>query len=229
MGVSLGLMPALPLIGFFIISGVNGFMAGGSDTGINAWMMEMWSEKSGPYMQALHFAFGAGSILAPLISQPFLSDEETNTEINKWSLITPYLICAAVCVVGAIFVLFLFFNKRYKPEEQTEPIQETRNQRISDEIIQNINNKSKIHQLKPSFGMMIAILGCLLLATYVAMEMTHLSFQPTFVVFSKSNFSESEAASLSSATAAAFTVMRGNHLLGLFVLRFLCIINFLYK
>jgi len=34
----------------------------------------MWQNENGPYMQALHFTFGLGSLLAPLISIKFLDD-----------------------------------------------------------------------------------------------------------------------------------------------------------
>ena len=35
--------------------------------------LELWGRKSAPYMQALHFSFGLGAFIAPLIAAPFLS------------------------------------------------------------------------------------------------------------------------------------------------------------
>ena len=55
----------------------------------------------------------------------------------------------------------------------------------------------------------IAVMGCLLLATYVAMEMTYFSFESTFVQYSRYNMSEADAAVLSSTTSAVFTITRG--------------------
>ena len=36
----------------------------------------MWKDENGPYMQALYFAFGVGSLIGPLICLPFLSDQD---------------------------------------------------------------------------------------------------------------------------------------------------------
>src|SRR5699024_9523708 len=39
----------------------------------------VYSVNSGPYMQALHFTYGIGSFVAPLICEPFLSSESIHT------------------------------------------------------------------------------------------------------------------------------------------------------
>ncbi|KAK2713364.1 hypothetical protein QYM36_009282 [Artemia franciscana] len=43
------------------------------DTGGNVMCIDLWGKDSGPYMQALHFSFGAGAFVAPLLAEPFLS------------------------------------------------------------------------------------------------------------------------------------------------------------
>jgi len=176
-------------------------MAGGSDTAINAWIIEMWNQNSGPLLNTLHFVFGGGTVLAPLIAQPFL----TLTE-KKWHLTITYSICASICILSAIILTILFFYRKYEADEHSRPIEPQRTQSLPEEIIQ----ESGRYELSPKLGFIIVILGCLLLATYVAMEMTYFSFQPTFAQYSAANMSESDAASLSSATAAAFTITRGS-------------------
>ena len=42
--------------------------------GGNAYCVRIWGKRSPPYIQAMHFAFGVGAFIAPLLSQPFLSD-----------------------------------------------------------------------------------------------------------------------------------------------------------
>lgn len=43
----------------------------------------MWKDENGPYMQALYFAFGVGSLIGPLICLPFLSDQDSDqTNVN---------------------------------------------------------------------------------------------------------------------------------------------------
>ena len=42
-------------------------------TGVNILLLQLWDEKSGPYMQALHFSFALGTFVAPLLAEPFLA------------------------------------------------------------------------------------------------------------------------------------------------------------
>ena len=41
--------------------------------GGNILLLRLWNEKSGPYMQALHFSFALGTFVAPLLAEPFIS------------------------------------------------------------------------------------------------------------------------------------------------------------
>lgn len=43
--------------------------------------IHLWGKKSAPYMQTLHFAFGIGAFIAPLLAKPFLSPIPANTTI----------------------------------------------------------------------------------------------------------------------------------------------------
>lgn len=70
---------------FLCTSVLFGIGEGGADAGMHAWLLEMWEDDNGPYMQALHFFFGVGLLIAPLLSAPFLSsnfvvhiDNDTN-------------------------------------------------------------------------------------------------------------------------------------------------------
>ena len=57
------------LIGTFFANGlVNGML----DTGSNMFILVLWGKENGPFMQALHFAFGLGCFHAPLLAKPFL-------------------------------------------------------------------------------------------------------------------------------------------------------------
>ncbi|KAI0238738.1 Sodium-dependent glucose transporter 1 [Lamellibrachia satsuma] len=50
-----------------------GMSMGLLDTGGNVVCLELWGRQSAPYMQALHFSFGIGAFVAPLVAAPFLS------------------------------------------------------------------------------------------------------------------------------------------------------------
>ena len=66
--------PSLPL--FFGLCGINGFVIGSLDTGGNVLCLDTWQgvEDSGPYMHSIHFSFGLGAFLAPLIAEKFLRE-----------------------------------------------------------------------------------------------------------------------------------------------------------
>ncbi|XP_023211302.1 sodium-dependent glucose transporter 1-like isoform X2 [Centruroides sculpturatus] len=70
----------LPLIMNFLI---NGIAMGALDTGNNVYCLDIWKKESGPYLQALHFFFGLGAFIAPLIAEPFLPDSSNNHEKNS--------------------------------------------------------------------------------------------------------------------------------------------------
>lgn len=51
---------------------VTGLTMGFLDTGGNVWCLDLWGRHSAPFMQALHFCFGLGALVAPLVAEPFL-------------------------------------------------------------------------------------------------------------------------------------------------------------
>ena len=57
------------------------FLSGG-----NVLCVNLWGQQSGPYMQAMHFSFGAGAFIAPLLAEPFL---KSNTAEEKYVSPTP--------------------------------------------------------------------------------------------------------------------------------------------
>ncbi|XP_013388180.1 sodium-dependent glucose transporter 1A-like [Lingula anatina] len=66
-----------------------GIVMGCLDTCGNAMILELWEKKSGPYLQLLHFSFGVGAFVAPIIAQPLLSkrmDVTNNDTSNLYKL-----------------------------------------------------------------------------------------------------------------------------------------------
>ncbi|KAG8181419.1 hypothetical protein JTE90_018886 [Oedothorax gibbosus] len=82
-------MFAVPLSGSIeILTGwmvVNGASLGAVDTGLNVCILNLWGKDSGPYYQALHFVYGVGGLISPLIVAPFLGHyilEEQQKALN---------------------------------------------------------------------------------------------------------------------------------------------------
>lgn len=48
-----------------------------SIAGANVWIMKLWPEDSSPALQVFHSSFGVGSLIAPLIGEPFFSSTTT--------------------------------------------------------------------------------------------------------------------------------------------------------
>ena len=51
-----------------------------SFAGGNVMCLHLWGRQSGPYIQALHFAFGLGAFVSPLVAEPFLSKQANTTK-----------------------------------------------------------------------------------------------------------------------------------------------------
>lgn len=57
-------------------------------TGGNVLCLTLWKSESGPFFQALHFSFGVGSFMAPLIAAPYLASYNNagdNTTFSDYS------------------------------------------------------------------------------------------------------------------------------------------------
>jgi len=92
-GVCQMLYPLFPHIaGLYTSAFFKGIGAGFLDAGGNVLLLQIWKGRdSGPYMHALHFTFGIGAFLAPVLARPFLSNKggvetlhgEAQTEYNS--------------------------------------------------------------------------------------------------------------------------------------------------
>jgi FHS family Na+ dependent glucose MFS transporter 1 len=78
MAVSLAVTPLIPLLwALFVITLLLGLAQGGLNVGGNAMLVWLHRENSGPFMNGLHFFFGIGTFLAPIIvAQSMLATEE---------------------------------------------------------------------------------------------------------------------------------------------------------
>ncbi|CAG0920939.1 unnamed protein product, partial [Notodromas monacha] len=66
------------LTSFFL--GLAGLGTGLLSTGSNIYMLDMWSDKALPWLQATYGLLGVGALVAPLISAPFLLETPANDD-----------------------------------------------------------------------------------------------------------------------------------------------------
>ncbi|XP_053384560.1 uncharacterized protein LOC123537019 [Mercenaria mercenaria] len=64
---------SLTLVVMATMFALQGITMGALDTGGNVFCIQLWGKKNPPYIQTLHFAFGIGAFVAPLLAKPFLS------------------------------------------------------------------------------------------------------------------------------------------------------------
>ena len=170
MGLTLAFMPHCSSISqLFILAGINGFSIGAFDTAINVWILEIWQEGSGPFMQALHFTYGIGSFVAPLICEPFLSSEAVHSGhgapspskapasgVNStqdiahgvidpidFLIYIPYAIAGAITVVSAMIVLGLYYYKAYEPPQSKRAAAKQQQQQQHPEQVKSKGNVSQ--------------------------------------------------------------------------------------
>ncbi|XP_054721316.1 sodium-dependent glucose transporter 1-like [Uloborus diversus] len=163
------------------VMAVSGSVMGALDTGANVWCLNLWSGDNSPYFQALHFLFGIGAFLAPLVAEPFLDKNNETLEI----LNTSY----AANIITLLFLsLFCFAN-------DNECAKEKRNVQYSN----------------PHFCITVLIISLtfLLLGVYAGIEIGFGQMIATYAVKSDLHLSKSDASYLTSLYWASFTVFRG--------------------
>ena len=86
MGLSTTMIPFSPSLYFFFgLCGINGFVSGSLDTGGNVLCLDLWQgfDDSGPYMHSIHFSFGLGAFLAPIIAERFIRADSMHMNSNN--------------------------------------------------------------------------------------------------------------------------------------------------
>ena len=100
----------------FFYNWVFGFGAGAWINAKNVWTIELWYHKSAPILQLTGLMFGVGSILGPLIDDPYLTghvninNETQNSffalnvteieDLRRHNIRLPFLITASIQMIG---------------------------------------------------------------------------------------------------------------------------------
>ena len=101
LGISLLLIPLVPQLWLLtLLMLATGLVESGIDIGSNTLMVWRFGEKVGPYMNSLHFFFGLGAFLSPIIIAQTMLATDGGIRLGYWVL--------ALMVLPAIF-LFLRF------------------------------------------------------------------------------------------------------------------------
>ncbi len=120
--VGAALLAAVPLAGslpiLLLIVFINGLPNGILNTGANTLLMWTHGEKSGPYINGLHFSFGLGAFLAPTIYAQILSAGGTYRQT--------YWILAGIAVPVALFMLLQPHSPEHPHKQAAEAASDRR-------------------------------------------------------------------------------------------------------
>ena len=184
------------------------------DTAGNVMCLQIWGNKSGPFLQALHFFFALGTTIAPLLAIPFIMDVEHKnksdqvlnaTNKNETAIMSvndslrtdalekfhPVVYAYFICAVftGLIALSFLYLGCCH------------RRSAIS-------SQKNTVKQEGKKFRIKILILLFIFYMIYVGTEETFGVFIYTFAVRCQKQYSKAQASLVNSLFWGAFAVGR---------------------
>ncbi|MFZ6026970.1 MAG: MFS transporter [Chloroflexota bacterium] len=181
--ISAGMLAAIPLVGslpaMLLVVFVNGIPNGMINTGANTLLMWTHGDKSGPYINGLHFCFGLGAFAAPTIYAIILGLGGTYQQA--------YWVLAAIAVPIALFMVFLQGSPAHPHKQPHEKI---------------ANERESLLKSLP-----IVIAGLLFLFFYVGSEVTFGNWVATYAQ-TLNLAGAAQAAYLTSAFWLTFTLGR---------------------
>ncbi|KAH9396740.1 hypothetical protein TYRP_003033 [Tyrophagus putrescentiae] len=167
-------------------------------------------------MQALHFFFGFGCILGPLLAEPFLRNPFIGADSSFFSncLVTPYTIASSTALLCSLIFFALYVVYPYDQPDTRNNHRQTSDDNDESQLItefsedNNLENSSKAApQFTKQMHHLIVLSSAVLLFVFVCSEGTYFQFSASFGT-KASHLSEPDAALLASALAISFTVFR---------------------
>ena len=218
MSCPLAAYPYCPnLISIYICAFICGFGSGNVDTAGNVIILNIWEGRdSGPYMHAVHFTFGLGAFLAPLIARPFLVNEasevshhgvhqESQLNITEsdsppdfdsyWTIKTLYPLISCYGMVTTVGCIYYFLRDRQV--SNTSPTAEIK------------TDQDKPDQVGDRIKLLIVGLLGIFFFLYVGMEVAFGTFISVFAVESDLKFSRAQGSDVTAVFWGTFAAMRG--------------------
>ncbi|GBM16324.1 Sodium-dependent glucose transporter 1A [Araneus ventricosus] len=197
---------------------VNGMTLGCLDTGGNVCCLNLWGKDSAPFYQALHFTFGVGALIAPLIAAPFVGNFDSldysfdnsstvaaNTTLQPGfqnylndSFVDNFEIPPITYAYSAIGVFSIFVTALFLIICIISPL-ETQGQQ---------NDESKVIERKLSFILLIVFLNIILVFVETGTEIGYAQMLTTYVVKGPLKLSPTTGSYMTSGFWAAFSISR---------------------
>ena len=214
--------PPILLVIFFL----NQVPFGMFETGSNMFIMLLWGNEMTPFMQSLHFLFGVGATLAPVIAVPFLVEVDDDDSVNGTTTTTaspilhegssnltwPYSIVAAVIFCVGIFFLIVW---RLYPHTSPHPSSLAITSITDDQVVSgkrsngNVNNSDCNNSCWAGFWRAIVVmLACMFMHVFHGLEITFGNYLTPFVVNSRLHLTKAAGAHLTTLYWSCFSLFR---------------------
>ncbi|KAI1285825.1 Major facilitator superfamily domain-containing protein 4B [Halotydeus destructor] len=202
--VTLALVPSCKSLAQLIANQIAyGIALAAAEVPLNAWILDIWKEKSNPYMQSMHFFYALGSAAGPFLSQRFLSNSanshDASSEVSDISI--PYYVSAGAAFLACLMQLYLFFAV---PRDKMSNSLETE----LDEVKKMAEPSEPPVTLSPTYFRLVVIFGAVVLCFEGGTELNTFNYLETFIVSSELGISHSKGALMNGAMLAAFTLSR---------------------
>ncbi|KAG4067379.1 hypothetical protein HA402_015815 [Bradysia odoriphaga] len=230
MALSMFMTPHCPTkMLFFVCGGVFGLSAGFYGLSQVVWIIEIWQQKAGPFIQAQHFCLSFGSILPSAVLAPFLKKYEPSHPITAEPVLTeessihiPFLIIGTLNSLAFLFQLFLFIFYRYHTPpmyadenvQQLDDAKDGSHSTAKTELSENVSSKQqelatvKVKRGISSRKIQLFAFAILFLSAYQAMETSTMQFLPIFGQYSDLKLSQSVAAHVLTGLMAMYATGR---------------------
>jgi fucose permease len=115
------------LVPLLVISVMNGICLGFWEAGSNVFIMKLWGKDVAAFLQVLQLMFGVGSIVAPLIAEPFLIREHDPQQVELLKIFYPYAFVALSLALNAVMTITCWY---FDPVTTDHPSRNLKNESI---------------------------------------------------------------------------------------------------
>jgi len=198
------------------VSVLFGLFNGSFHTAANVLLLRIWSgHNSSPYMYAMHFCFGLGALLAPILSKPFLIDDLTGEVLdvngneifhgeesisqetsNFWTIQTLYPLVGITMLLSIPAYIYHFVQVLKVEKKEAREYVKVKNENNDEE---NVSGCKKY--------VLIALMAVYYF-TFAGLESSFRNFTSAFAVSCSLNLTRHQAADVLAIFYSTFAVFR---------------------
>lgn len=198
----------------------------------NIFILKLWGKECPPFLQALHFCYGFGSIITPLVAAPLLKEDGTEHDSTSGitnstkkvltpddiDLFVPYSFIGVCTSLAAayMFTLYIMFRETTDHPSRNTPVYESKNG-------EQVEVKKVVN---PRVRLIVILLIAFFLVLYAGMEQTIGHLVPAFAHDGPLHLSKQVGAQISAVFWVTFTTFRFVAVIGSGILGTLTILIF---